>query len=394
MRKSGWWTLITIFLTTILLNIVAWNSTAFCDFYTTYIYPIWLNSYGRLTSLFPFSVGEFMIGAFVILIAGAVVLGIVAVIFLFLRKVCKIGIGASKRLNHILHHYGIALAWVLTGVFLIQTLNCFIMYHNSTFEEKYLMTDNEEYTLEELANLRDYVVEKANTLSKIVPRDEAGNVIYEGDMGETAKESVQALGEQYPQLAGFCPTPKKLLSSDFISQQHMQGYFFPFSLEPNYNSVMHQMRWPSTMCHEIAHSKGFYYEEEANLIGFLACINSEDVVFQYSGYLSVLNYIDNDYYKAIHKNKEIYKSHVKISSQVKKDNVFLTEESWVKVEKKAVIKTETVDKVTTKFIETTLVANGVETGVLSYGEVVGLLLDYYDDRLENGFGEEYLVQVE
>lgn len=42
-----------------LLNAVAWNSNAFCDFYIRYIFPIWVNTYGRLTGVFKFSVGEF-----------------------------------------------------------------------------------------------------------------------------------------------------------------------------------------------------------------------------------------------------------------------------------------------------------------------------------------------
>ena len=109
-----------------------------------------------------------------------------------------------------------------------------------------------------------------------------------------------------------------------------------------------------------------------------ACIHSSDISFQYSGYLSVLNYIDNEFYKAIGKDKEIYLSHVNISPQVKAENIFLEEEMWEKVEEKAVIKTEVVDKVSDKLSETSMVLNGVEDGILSYTRVVGLLLHYYD----------------
>ena len=39
-------------------NIAAWNSRAFADFYTDRIFPVITTPYARLTSIFPFSVGE------------------------------------------------------------------------------------------------------------------------------------------------------------------------------------------------------------------------------------------------------------------------------------------------------------------------------------------------
>lgn len=162
-------------------------------------------------------------------------------------------------------------------------------------------------------------------------------------------------------------------------------------MEVNYNKLMHEINRPATICHEYAHLKGFMYEEEANMIGFLACIHSSDLTFQYSGYLSVLNYIDNEFYKAIGKNKEIYLSHVNISPRVRKENIFLEKDAWEKVEARAVISTEVVDKVSDKLSETSMVLNGVEDGTFSYTRVVGLLLHYYDGSPEV---EETLLQAQ
>lgn len=137
------------------------------------------------------------------------------------------------------------------------------------------------------------------------------------------------------------------------------------------------------------------------MIGFLACIHSPDVMFQYSGYLSVLNYINNEYYDAIGRNMAVYSSRVKISPQVRNENVFLEEKAWEKVEQKAVISTEVVDRVSDKLSETSMVLNGVEDGILSYTRVVDLLLHYYDGAPEVQetlaavtVEQEYLVQSE
>ena len=45
----------------VLLNAASWKSKAFSDWYVKYIFPVWLNTYARLTSLVPFSVGEIML---------------------------------------------------------------------------------------------------------------------------------------------------------------------------------------------------------------------------------------------------------------------------------------------------------------------------------------------
>jgi hypothetical protein len=114
----------------------------------------------------------------------------------------------------------------------------------------------------------------------IFERDDLGNIIYDGDMEYEARVSMQNLSDIYPRMSGFQVTPKTLDSSVFMSQQYMQGYYFPFSMEANINGLMSIGNKPFTMCHELAHTRGYIFEDEANLIGFLACINSDDVFFQ------------------------------------------------------------------------------------------------------------------
>lgn len=362
---------------TVILNIVAWNSNAFCDWYVNSVFPIWGQTYGRLTNMSGRSVGEMMIAVAVVLIAFAIVLGLVAVIFALLKKFIP---KVAHKYTAFYKMFMRGIVYICAAVCLIQTLNCYILYHCSTFEEKYLdgyLMSSRQYSVEELGQLRDYVVTEANALSKQVDRDENGLIVYNGNMEEEAVKAMQSLGEEYPQLAGYYTTPKPFAASEFFSQQYMKGYYFPFSMEANYNDVMYIVSKPATMCHELAHTKGFIYEDEANLIGFLACVHSDDPLFRYSGYLSVLNYINNDFKESIDNNPQIYNSHKHIKSQVKKDNVFLTEEAWAQVEKKAVVKTSTVQKASQTFVETNLVVNGIEQGTANYCEVVGLLMDYY-----------------
>lgn len=101
-------------------------------------------------------------------------------------------------------------------------------------------------------------------------------------------------------------------------------------------------------------------------------------IFEYSGYLSVLYYLDNDFWDAIGHDINAYYAQPIILPQVDEDNIFLKQEDWDRIEEEAVIDTETVDEVSDAFTETVLVVNGVEDGIKSYSRVVELLLLYYE----------------
>lgn len=381
--KKAIWVYIIIAILTLLLNVIAWNSTGFSDAYIKYIFPIWVNTYGRLTGIFPFSVGEILLVLGVCSIVTFLIL-FISILFLaiggFLRKEKFLADKTKSSFWRFSKGYFCWFAWVVLIVCVIMTLNCSILYHTSTFAEHYYGEEEGNYTFEDLVKVRNLVVEKCNALSQEMERDAEGNILYAGDMKETAIRTMQKLGQTYDQLDGYYPRPKPLAASDFFSQQYICGYYFPFSMEANYNDVMYIMNKPASMCHELAHLRGYILEDEANFISYLACIQSEDKFFEYSGYLSVLNYLDNDFYDSVGGNWETYTAQPRILPQVHEDNIFLKQEDWDRVNEEALIDTETVDAVSDSFTDTTLKINGVEDGIISYNRVVELLLWYYDNQ--------------
>lgn len=456
----------------ILLNAAAWNSTAFSDWYIAHIFPLWVNTYGRVTGIFPFSVGEGLLGAGAVLIICAAVFGVLWIIIWIMKlarmlysagrlrksdwpgrrpkdaaesfgaeaRVRGIAEGARaaggekrreiRRFRRFSRGFGIFFAWTFLIVCLVMTLNCFVLYHASTFSEQYFGEDEGDYTLAELIRVYNLVAENCNRLAGVIERDESGMAVYTGsysetggvrhdgragdegkagnesragdygpeeekglllDMEDKARELMRRLGSSYPQLDGYYPRPKALWSSDFMCQQHMQGYYFPFSMEANYNDVMHILNKPATMCHELAHLRGYIYEDEANFISYLACVQSEDVFFQYAGYLSVLVYLNNDLYKAWEEERAAYEEAVEeirpvtVDNRVWEDNLFVTEEEWERINGKALIDTEIVDKAADVLIDTNLKVNGIADGKISYSRVVRLLLQYYRGGKSAGF---------
>ncbi len=371
----------------LLLNLLAWSSRAFSDAYIEYVFPLWVNTYGRLTGIFPFSVGECLIALGILLAAAAACVGIAFAIY---RKSPWVW-GFAGRFYRFL-------AWVVLALWLVMTLNCVILYHASTFSVRYFGEDAGGYALEDLFALRNYVVERCNALAGEVERNGDGSVHYPGsvtvageavDMNDKSREVMRQLGASYSQLDGYYPRPKPLRCSDFMCQQYMQGYFFPFSMEANYNDVMAVMNKPSTMCHELAHLRGFIYEDEASFISYLACTQSDDIYFRYSGYLSVLSYLENDLYRAKQISPGAFAraggkiALMEILPVVWEDNVFVEESEWERIHAESPFDTETVEEVTDTLLDASLKIHGVSDGTVSYGRVVALLLQYYR---QNGYG--------
>lgn len=360
----------------LLLNLGAREVPGFADWYVQRIFPVFVESYGRFTGAVPFSVGEWMLylGAFLTLV---LVVGGIA--FLLSRK----GAPGFRRayLRFAKGYY-----WIFGIVCLVMTLNCFLLYQVTPMGElsgpfHIMKKEQRTYEFEELAALRDYVVERANALSEEFERDEKGYLCYDGEAAAQAVEEMKRLGQEVPQLSGFYPRPKGLFHSAFFSQQYIMGYYFPFSMEANYNRQMYVANVPATLCHELSHLKGVILEDEANFLGYLACVSSEDAFFQYSGYLSVMGYLDRDFKRACGQDEALYSSHVTIGELAASDKRFLTPEAWQQVEESSFLETNTVRKATDQFLNTTLTLNGVEDGTVSYSRVVTLLLQYYDGIL-------------
>lgn len=362
----------------ILLNLLAWMAPLidnvphmgnWCDWYVRYITPIWVNIFSRLTNIFPFSVGEIMIILGIILVFTLLV---ISIIFIFLHK--RQGFFKYAKRFYIFTGY------VLVAVCLVMTLNCTILYHCSPMDANQEFPER-DYTVEELELLRNYIVEQCNDYSTHMNRDENGYLVYEKDMQEACKQAMWDISDLYPQLSGYYPDVKHMMFSDLMSQAYMAGYYFPFSMEANCNGNMYITNYPETYCHELAHLHGYIYEDEANFISFLACMNSGDDFLIYCGYLGVLNYVNNAYWESIDGNHERYYAQPQIEDQVVEDNVFLLPETWEKVEENAVFDTEKVDKVSDAFTETSLNLNGVADGMAAYGRVVELMLQYYEGVL-------------
>lgn len=91
--------------------------------------------------------------------------------------------------------------------------------------------------------------------------------------------------------------PKSVRLSHYWSYTYIVGMVNPAYGEANINTdYMDITSIPSTICHELCHTKGFANETDCNLIGTLACLTAERPDFRYCGYytvfISLLNQIE------------------------------------------------------------------------------------------------------
>jgi len=102
---------------------------------------------------------------------------------------------------------------------------------------------------------------------------------------ETAYSRVQARLSLEPAVATGRGRAKTLIASVVMSHLQLTGFYFPWTGEANVNRVAPAATMPLTIAHEKAHQRGIAREDEANFVGFLACIMSDDPYVRYSGYL-------------------------------------------------------------------------------------------------------------
>ena len=413
------------------LEVLACSAEAFTVFYVDKVFPIITLPLSFISGLFPFSVGEILIELGVVLLFVGVVASIVAAVPKTATTPKNLGkeakgvvaiptdlpampkivttpkkVATSQNVEpsgwekyRIVYKKYMTLLWFLIGVYsLIMVLNCFILYQYPPMHMASADGISKELTdsydvvpvadvisetadgSEELSKLRDMLVLKANYLATQMERNEKGEVIGKSreELISLSKASMRKLADEgYPRLSGFYPDFKYFNDSKFFSKQDMLGYYFPYSMEANVNRLMYSTNFPHSICHELSHLKGYLLEDEANFIGYLACMESGDDLFEYSAILSVLGYIDNDFFDSLGRDFDKYFQHPVISDMVLADDIFLTDEVRRMVDDSGILDSETVKEASNTFTDTVLTTNGVSDGIKSYSRVVRLLLDYY-----------------
>ena len=341
----------------LLLQLAARKVPGFGQWYAVTIYPLITGSLGRFMGIFPFSVTE---------------LGLYLLIVLFVVSLVRSWRRPLKILGRLL--FGASL------LFFLFTVNCGINYYRQPFSSLSGLTiqpssSQELYDLcswlveqiqDSVRQLEDQAYEENGFSGQTsrVPLPSYGKLLEYGRQGQLA---MRRLGEEFPVLAGFYPAPKPLLLSRILSVQQLCGVYSPFTVEANYNREMPLYNIPHTICHELSHLKGFMREDEANFIGYAACIHSEDLYFRYSGYLMGWVYAGNALAQA---DPEGFAALRSALPQAALTDLSYNNAYWDAFQGK-------VAEVSTRVNDTYLKLQDQQDGIQSYGRVVDLMLAYH-----------------
>ncbi|WP_316780296.1 DUF3810 domain-containing protein [Pedobacter antarcticus] len=144
------------------------------------------------------------------------------------------------------------------------------------------------YTADQLTTLGEQLIREVNTLSAELDQQKARKAYTVKELQHGATTAYKNLAARNPLFTYKNPVVKAVLSQGLINRIGLEGYYCPVSGEANVNMGLPPVSLPFVTCHEISHQLGIAREDEANLAGYLACLNSPDLNFRYAGVYSIL----------------------------------------------------------------------------------------------------------
>lgn len=310
--------------------------------------------WGRMWSVFPFSVMELLIALF--LLGNAVWLIRTAVLLV-----------KEKDLRFFVRRLAVlAAAWLWLWCGLCWLWNA--AYHAASFTERSGL-ETAPYSVEELAVVTAYFAQNTARLADRVDRDDDGHFILDLDAFlEQGTQIYERLTSEFPCLAAKAVEVKPLVCSRLQSMLGFTGMYFPFTGEANINVDAPACLIPATIAHEMAHQRMVASELEANFVGIAACTTCADVTFQYSGYLMGLIQLCNALYSVSpdtwYAIAQTYFT-PELSADWRDNNDY-----WAAL-------ASPVEDAAEQVYDSFLKGNGQELGMRSYGACVDLLVAYY-----------------
>ena len=336
--------------------ILFWSTARYPQYVETFYAGISKNITGYLsllTGILPFSLAETL-----------VILMIISLFVLFVSTMMLEIIRGRKgrQLGSFLFNLIIILGVIYFVFVIIWGLN----YNRQPFAE-IAGLKVEAASSQELAELCEKLIDRANTLRQGLTEDEDGVMIIEGGFSQVRREAEMGFNKAsliYPELGGRFGWAKPVFFSEEMSYTGISGIYFPFTGEANVNIDIPHSLLPAITCHEMAHQRGFAREDEANYIAWITASANDNPQFQNSGTLLALIHTINALFSSNpERGMELSQRY---DAAVVRDLQHLSE-YWKKHEGK-------VEEIASDVNDAYLKGNRQEDGVRSYGRMVDLLL--------------------
>ncbi len=260
------------------------------------------------------------------------------------------------------------LAVTAAGLWFVFMMSYGFSYYCSPLSDR-IGLETEPTDTQVLHDTTQWLMEEACALSRTVPRDESGSMVFAdfSSIADTIAGGYNALASEYDLYRSTYAPVKRVRSWYAMSSFGITGIYIPFTAEACVNPDNTVPALPFTMAHEMAHRLMIAPEDEANFSAFLACRANSDRRVRYSAYFMAYRYCINALYAAA---PELSYSVMALATPELSHDL---EELNALILKYASPVQDAGDAINDAYLK----ANDQSSGTQSYGEIVDLLVALY-----------------
>ncbi len=326
-------------------------------FYTTNISTPLKSTVAGILSFYRYSVAEIIVYRFILFIAAYILYYIYKVFMVIIKK------NSSKPF----YSFFINSTFITLLIFFLLTYLWGANYYSKTFVELSGIKPS-SYSVEQLYNTTVLFADGLTKASTNISRNDDGTADIDVEKAiDDSQYIYDNIETVFPFLKGHPLKVKPLYFSVMLSFINTTGIMFPLTGEANINSHAPPSTIPATITHEISHQRNIASEDEANFVGILAAILSNNPDYVYSGYLSGYTYLSNALYR---ENPELFAEVFEtLPAEVVADLRYINE-YWDRFDTAV---SETSEQLYDDFLK----SYDQPLGIKSYGAVVDLLIEYF-----------------
>ncbi|POY36030.1 hypothetical protein C3K47_12585 [Solitalea longa] len=355
LKRNVYW-LITLLLLLFIFRLIGGYTILVEHVYFRYIYTAISATLRLITGWLPFSFGDILYTV-VILIA-------LLSIFKFIQKLVR-----TKEKKGVFLFSGLAKGLgIFIGAYLIFQICWGFNYFREPLSERLNIT-TDKVEKEQLKQLALFLAQRVNETHLKLTNDslkQYKSTLSTKDLYEIAKTGYQ----EYPSFNFKFYSTKTSLYKKLLNYSGIGGYYNPFSGEAQVNTDPPKFCLPFTICHEMAHQSGISAEEEANFVGYLTALKTNNTFFIYSAELEAFMYTAGELGRMDSvARRQCYKS---LNKGVKED-IREYKKFWLS-------HSSAIEPYFEWYYDWFLRSNNQPKGIRSYNEFVNLLVGYYDQK--------------
>ena len=286
------WKWILLGILSLVVRVLADSTPQYVEaFYSRGIYPVIRWIFDNSLGILPFPL--------IYLFYGLIIFFIIKTMAYFFKKNIPLSIRLKKSLFSILSFAGL----LVFGFLFLWGYNYARMPFHQQMQINITKLDTFSLAQELQIAAREAIEARNNLSNQLYDGQGAPILNIKTDFEDKIRQDISHFLTQNGFVAGGHLRGRRIRPEGILFRFGISGIYMPYVGESNIDDGMHDLEKPFTMAHEMAHGYGWTDEATANFVAYLTCINSDDALFKYSGYLMYFRYVASNYRRV---NPEAY----------------------------------------------------------------------------------------